>query len=217
VVVSAIALVPIAAYYAPGLPFTTQTVAVPQWYRTVAPHLTDDQVLLAFPVPWAFQQSAMTWQAVAGMSFSMVGGGGPGSIPSRAGRERAGQAYIGNLSLTQTPGPVTPEQVAVTRRALDGWGVTMVVVPDTSRLPSYERLGNESYIAAVMTAAIGRAPVRQAGAWVWSGVNHAGPSVQATTTELSACAATHHPNTPAAVNRTTHCMLHASAASAPAS
>jgi hypothetical protein len=217
VAVSAIALVPIAAFYAPGLPFTTQPVAVPQWYRTVAPHLTDDQVLLAFPVPWAFQQSTMTWQAVAGMSYSMVGGGGPGSILSRAGRERAGQAYIGNLSLTQTPGPVTPEQVALTRRALDGWGVTMVVVPDTSRLPSYERLGNESYIAAVVTAAVGRAPVRQAGAWVWSGVNHAGPSVQATTTELSACAATRHPNTPAAVNRATHCMLHASAASAPAS
>jgi hypothetical protein len=218
VVVSAIALVPIAFYYAPELPFTTQSVAIPQWYRTVAPHLTDDQVLLAFPVPWAFQQSTLTWQAIAGMSYSMVGGGGPGSIPARAGKERAGQAYLGNLSLTQTPGPVTPEQVAVTRHALDGWGVTMVVVPDTSGLPSYDRLGNESYIAAVVTAAVGRAPVRQAGAWLWSGVNHAGPSVQATATELSACASTGHPNTPAAVTRATHCMMQAAAPSgAPAS
>jgi hypothetical protein len=215
VAVGAIALVPIVVYYAPGLPFTTQAVLVPQWYRSVAPHLAKNQVILAFPVPWAYKQSAMTWQAVAGMPYAMVGGSGPASIPQRAGRERAGQAYIGHLSLIEAPDTVTPEQVSATRRALDGWGVTTVVVPDPSVQPSYQRVRNVSFIAAVITAATGRRPAHQAGAWVWSGVNHAGPPVQGTTAQFSQCAAARHPNTTAAVNHTTQCMLQETAVAAP--
>jgi hypothetical protein len=40
-----------------------------------------------------------------------------------------------------------------------------------------------------MTAATGRAPVRQAGAWVWSDVRSAGPPLTVPTTDFQACIA----------------------------
>lgn len=206
-VVSAIALVPIAVYYAPALPFTTRPVELPLWYRTAGTHLAGNQVVLAFPVPFAYLQSSMTWQAVDGVRYSMVGGGGPDSISQRAGKERAAQSYIGALSFSSSPTTITPGDITVVRRALEGWGVTMVVVPDTAALPIYEQLHDVKSIATVITAATGRAPSRQAGAWVWSGVNRAGPPVLASTGRLTACAGGSIQNTVAAVNRATACLL----------
>jgi hypothetical protein len=206
-VVGAVALVPIIVYYAPALPFTTRGVVVPRWYRTVAPHLPERQVLLSFPVAFAYTQSAMMWQAVEGMRYSMVGGGGPDSIPQRAGKERLGQTYIGNLSLSSSAGIITSGEIAAVRQALNGWGVTLVVVPDTSRLPIYEQVRDVRTIATVITAATGRAPAHQAGAWIWSGVSHAGPMVRSSPGALTACAAGRHQNTIAAVDLGARCVL----------
>ena len=61
------------------------------------------------------------------------------------------------------------------RQALHGWGVTKVVVPDQPRLPAYERIRSVTQAAALMTAATGILPVRQADAWVWNGVDRARP------------------------------------------
>jgi hypothetical protein len=164
-------------------------VLLPTWFRTVAPHLVGHQVVLVFPVPFALRQSSMTWQAVDGMSFAMVGGGGPGSIASRAGKEVAGQTYIANLSVSESPQSVTPDEVTAVRQALDGWGVTSVVVPDTRHLPPYEQLDEVRTTVLLMTASIGRPPARSADAWVWTGVDRAGPHVDATAARLAACGA----------------------------
>jgi hypothetical protein len=185
--IALIAIGPIAAYYSAGLPFTTRAVVLPTWYRTVAPTIPDHQVLLSFPVPFDLAQSAMTWQAVNGMHYSMVGGGGPDSILKRAGPERAGQTIIGNYSISAGPSDATPEEVTAVRHALDGWGVTMIVVPDQSGLPLYERVTQARSIVVLMTAATGQRPVRQAGAWVWTGVDRAGPPVSSTSGALARC------------------------------
>jgi len=208
--VAGIALAPIAIYYAPALPFTTRPVAVPLWYRTVAPQLPKNQVLLSFPVPFALMQSTMTWQAIDNMHYSMAGGSGPGSILQRAGQERAGQLTLANLSLAGTTN-VTSSEIPGVRKALDGWGVTMVVVPDPSSLPIYEQVRNLRAIVTVMTAAIGRAPVHHADAWVWSAVNHSGPPVATTTLHLNECGGGPVNNSVAAASQAAHCVLSGSA------
>ena len=211
-VVAAVALVPIASYYTDYLPLTATPVVLPTWFRTVAPHLDSNQVVLAFPVPFAFKQSAMTWQAVDRMQYSMVGGGGPQSLLARAGKEQAGQTYIGNISISDsdTPQPITPEEIAAVRDALDGWGVTTVVVPDQTGLPVYERVHLVRSITVLMTAAIGQQPVRKSGAWVWTGVQRAGPAVLPSTTTLAQCSAGPLGGTPASIERSTACVLSSS-------
>jgi hypothetical protein len=177
-VVALIAVVPVAWYWAGGLPLTVQPVVLPTWFRTVAPHLDQHQVVLAFPVPFDLYQSSLTWQAVDGMSFAMAGGSGPGSLLARAGSEESGQNVIGVLSTLGSP-DITTDDILAVREALQGWGVTMVVIPDRAGLPHYEQLPGVRTTTVLMSAAIGRAPVRQAGAWVWSGVDQAGPPVLA--------------------------------------
>jgi hypothetical protein len=212
VALAAVALVPIAWYYAGGLPFATQAVVVPAWFRTVAPHLRGHQVILAFPVPFDLYQSAMTWQAEDDMSFAMVGGGGPGSISERAGKERAGQTYIGNLSIAGGPQAITRPEIVAVRQALDGWGVTTVVVPDPAPLPIYERLHEVRITAMLLSAAIGRPPIRQADAWVWTGVTSAGPPVLAPAAWSTACGAGPADGTVASIDRSTECVLAAPSA-----
>jgi hypothetical protein len=208
VVVALVALVPIAWYYSSGVPLTTQPVVLPAWFRSVAPHLGPDQVVLAFPVPFALFQSAMTWQAVDGMSFAMVGGGGPDALPARAGREAAGQTDIGNLSISSAASQtITPKEVVAVRQALDGWGVTMVVVPDPTHLPTYEQLHLVRDATVLMTAATGQPPVRQADAWVWTGVDRAGPPILASGEHLTACGAGPPDGTVASIDRSTACVL----------
>jgi hypothetical protein len=208
VVVALIALVPIASYYSSGIPLTTQPVVLPTWFRTVAPHLGPGQVVLAFPVPFTLFETAMTWQAVDGMSYAMVGGGGPGALAARAGKEVVGQTDIGNLSISSANSQtISPQEVAAVRHALDGWGVTMVVVPDPSHLPVYEQLHQVRGATVLMTAATGQQPIRQADAWVWTGVDHAGAPVLSSTARLSACGLGPPNGTVASIERSTACVL----------
>jgi hypothetical protein len=186
-VVAAVALVPIATYFADGLPLTVQPVQPPEWFRTVAPGLAPGQVLLVFP--FAFRQSNMTWQAVDRMSYAMVGGGGPDSVLSRAGIERAGQSYLSNVSVAGGPQPIVAGEVAAVRTALDGWGVTGVVLPDPAFLPAYEQVFLVRTIVVLVTAATGQAPVYRDHAWVWTGVHHAPPAADPTGAQLAACTA----------------------------
>jgi hypothetical protein len=203
--VAAAALVPIADYYSSGIPLTTQRVVLPPWYRTVAPHLPGHQVVLAFPVAFDLLQSAMTWQAVDTMSFAMVGGGGPDSLAERAGPELAGQTFMGTVSAgaAQT---VTPTDIGAVRRALDGWGVTMVVVPDPSGLPEYEQLRQVRSLVVLMTAATGQLPVRQAQAWVWAHVQQAGSPLLASASQSTACSTGAPDGTVASIARSAECV-----------
>ncbi len=203
--VAAIALVPIVSYFADGLPLTATPVKTPQWFRTVAPHLPEHQVLLVFP--FAFRQSNMTWQAVDRMQFAMVGGGGPNSVPSRAGKERAGQGFLANVSFAEGDQPIIPGEIEAVRVALDGWGVTGVVLPDPRGLSYYERVYLIRTIVVLMTAATGQAPTYTAGAWVWTGVDHAGPAVQPTPALLAACTAGSANGTVASIRASAACIL----------
>jgi hypothetical protein len=205
--VAAIAVIPIGAYFAPSIPFTTQPIVVPAWFRDVAPHLKGPQVVLAFPVPFAFLSSPMTWQAVEGMPFAMVGGDGPESVPQRAGKERAGQTYIGAMSLDLRRVTITPADIRAVRQALDGWGVTLVVVPVSRQVPLYQQVLTLRTTAVVMTAATGQAPQFRAGGWVWSGVNHAGPAVLPSSATLARCASGPQDGTQASIARSDTCVL----------
>jgi len=186
-VVAAVALVPIASYLSASLPITAEPVVLPPWFRTVAPRLTGAPVLLVFPPPFAYRQSSLTWQAVNRMSYAMAGGSGPGSIARRAGAERAGEVDLASIGFSLGVAPVDPSDVASVRSALQGWGVTTVVLPDPAGLAPYARVHPVRSIAVLMTAVTGRAPTYQAGAWVWSDVDHAGPPLVRTAGQLAAC------------------------------
>ena len=211
--VAAVALVPPAVYLSTGLPFTTETVQLPTWFTTVAPHLHGRPMLLILPAPFAVTQTAMTWQAVDRMDFSMAGQGGPAGVAARAGPERAGQSAITNatffFSPTQT---ITAQDAVAARQALHEWGVTMVVVPDQPRLPAYERIRSVTQAAALMTAATGTLPIRQADAWVWTGVDRARPWQPPSTADIARCVAGLGYDGNGAVRSATSCVLGAGSA-----
>ena len=185
--VVAVALVPIVAYFADGLPLTAVAVQPPEWFTTVAPELPPGQVLLV--LPFAFRQSNMTWQAVNGMRYAMVGGGGPNSLPSRAGKEEAGDRYLAQLSFTNGTQDLVAGEVAAVRHALDGWGVTGIVLPDPGGLPDYEQMHAVRSTVVLLTAATGQAPEYRAHAWVWTGVDRAPAALEPPVAQLAACAA----------------------------
>ncbi len=188
VIVAAVALVPTASSLAGTIPLTTEPVAVPTWFKTVAPHLPAHQVLLVFPTPFMSFDNTMTWQAVAGMPYSMVGEGGPGGTLVYSGQEYPGAVVISWASRPTTP-PEIVSAVAVSkvRRALREWKVTMVVIPDQRNLPIYDRVDSVTQDVALMTAVIGARPSYQAGAWVWTGVDHKAPSTHLSAAKTSEC------------------------------
>jgi hypothetical protein len=206
-VVATVAVVPPAVYLAQSMPITTQPVVLPAWFQNVAPHLRGRQVLLVLPVPFAAIQSSLTWQAVDAMHYSMVGGGGPGGVTQRAGKERKGQVVIANASFAFNGQTVTPADIVSVRRALDDWGVTMVVIPDQNDLPPYDRISSVVSAAALITAATGAPPVHQAQAWVWTGVDRAGRSVVPPTAAFAGCTAGEATSGTVPVERATACVL----------
>jgi hypothetical protein len=211
VLVGAIAIGPIASYYSSGLPLTATRVVLPLWFRAVAPTLSTHHVVLAFPVPFDLAQSAMTWQAVDDMSYSMVGGGGPDSILQRAGRERTGQAILGDYSVSSGRSSPTIPEVSAVREALDGWGVTDIVIPDPDHLPIYERVSHVRSLVVLLTAATGARPIRQADAWVWRDVNHAGPPVLSSASALNQCTSGAPVGSIASIEEASACVLASSA------
>jgi hypothetical protein len=207
--VAALAVVPMATALASNVPLTARPVAVPRWFATVGSHLPPGRVVLAYPAPFALEQSAEDWQAVDGLRFALVGGSGPGSIPSRAGDERAGQAVIGAASFSLSgPPAVTAANVEAVRQALAGWGVTTVVVPDTSNLPRYERGTDPAAAVGLFTLAIGRAPRFVADAWVWEGVDTPADRRTITQDDFTRCTAEVRPG--AARSAVPACVLAAS-------
>jgi hypothetical protein len=151
-------------------------VALPAWFSEVAPHLPPGQVVLTYPAPFALQQSAEGWQAVDSLRFALVGGSGPGSILSRAGKERAGQAVISAASFSlDGPPKATEANILAVRQALAGWGVTRLVIPNPASLPPYEQGTNPSSALGLFALALGRNPQYQADAWVWNDVSRLGP------------------------------------------
>ena len=209
--VSAVALVPLASYLSPIVPMTTEPVVLPAWFAAVAPRLPPGQVVLAFPVPFTIDtdaplQSAMTWQAVDDMHYSMVGAGGPAARVTPPGAARQGQAVVSQLSGSFLMSWITPTEVATLHRALAAWGVTTVVIPDQPRLPRYEQIPLITLASAVLTAAIGSPPVQQASAWVWHEVPRAPAYEPAAADRLVRCTAGLPVRGDAAVTAATACV-----------
>jgi hypothetical protein len=199
--VGAVALVPFAVSFLPGLPFTMDAVVLPRWYTTVAPTLPPGRVLLSYPVPFSGIQVALAWQAVNRMSYSQAGGGGPEGTSSRAMTARPGFDVLNVLSFgysTSEP-RATPAAFAATRRALSIWKVnTVVIAPEPSGNPRQQ--GHDpGYAAAYMTVVLGRQPVIQSGAWVWDDVSRrrgsSGAAGAVTSAQLQACVATEETRT----------------------
>lgn len=208
--VAVVALAPWASYLSAGMPLTVQAVVLPTWFAKVAPTLHGHHVVLAFPVPFASMQSAMTWQAVDNMSFSMAGGGGPNGLITRAGPEAAGQIVLGNLSTSDSSPSstvVSADEVAAVRRTLTGWRVTTVVLPDTTGLQLYDQVFQIRSIVVLITAATGRPPIRQANAWVWEGANESGSVTTPSNAALAVCGSGTTTGTVASINRSARCVV----------
>jgi hypothetical protein len=175
--------------------------------------LSGHQVLLVFPAPFSGDQSAVAWQAVNGMHYSMVGEAGPGGVLARAKKKvRHGQSVIANGSSAIWPdleALKTTDSVAAVRQALDTWGVTTVVVPDQRDLPKYDQTLSVTFAAALITAATGKAPIHQADAWVWTGVDKAPPPVLLTTTSFTQCTSGVASRGVSVIEDVAQCMLQA--------
>ena len=170
--VAGVALVPIGATFASSMPFAMRAVIVPRWYREVGPTLHPDRVLLSYPVAFSGIQSAMDWQAVDAMSYSQAGGGGPQGVPNRAGSAKAGFIELSKLDFGFRDQPTgTAANFAAVRHAIAVWRVNTVVIAPDPGAPTLQQGHDPMYAAAFMTAALGRMPVIEAGAWVWNNVN----------------------------------------------
>jgi hypothetical protein len=187
-VVAAAALAPIGSNLANNVPLTTRPVTLPRWFAVVAPHLPPGQVVLAVPAPFTLIQAAMAWQAVDSLHFALVGGGGPEGLPVRAGKEQAGLVVVSRASFSlEGPPKPTVANVMALRRALAGWGVTQVVIPDPATLPRYDRGTSTPSALGLFTLAIGRPPQYVDDSWVWSGVRTPSPALLISMPAFDAC------------------------------
>ncbi len=170
--VAAVALVPMGVIFGERLPFAMQAVTLPRWYSEVAPTLPPGRVLLSYPAPFSGLQNAMAWQAVNRIHYSQAGGGGPQGVVKRAGSAKAGFDVLSLLDFgVGRPEPAgTPAQYAAVRHALAVWQVNTVVIATDPAAPRVEQGRDPVYAAAFMTAALGRQPTLEAGAWVWNDV-----------------------------------------------
>jgi hypothetical protein len=169
---AALALVPIALLY--RLPFTTRPVDVPPWFTTVATSVPHDDVVLTYPFASSGLRAPMTWQAVGGLRYSLIGGGSvtpdPPAHPTEAQRALT-QATddLDNLSDGFMPLPTgSSDEDGRLRLALHDWGATTIVIPDESTWPPALRGRSVPVAVATFTAALGAGPRWQADAWVWS-------------------------------------------------
>jgi len=191
IIVSAVAVVPMAVYLAPTVPFPSQSVVFPAWFRTVAPHLAGRQTLLVLPMPF-FLEVPLTWQALNQMHYSLASGVGPEGSPSRAGKALGGQILLDDMSAPSVNVPVVdPGGIRAVRQAMDDWGVTTVVIPADEDAHRYEwRVISVPVAVELMTLVTGERPVHQEHAWVWYGVKHDGPPAIRSTAVFDRCATT---------------------------
>ncbi len=228
VAVAAIAIVPPAAYLAQGFPITVERVVLPTWFQTVAPRLEGHRVVLALPAPFTTatpgltwetkngekyalnisgKEAAMTWQALSGQRFSMVGPGGLGTGVQHLPGENRGQDVITQVTFAYGPAPkLTRSDFAAVQRALSEWGVTTVVLPDQPKLPPYDQVASLPRMAALISAATGVRPVFVASAWVWDDVNVPAPRSYPSAARYSECVSG-LPDQSNAVRRADACVL----------
>jgi len=147
---------------------------VPAWFTTVGTRVPTTDVVLTYPFASSGLRSPMTWQAVGGLRYSLVGGGSitpdPPAHPTAAQRSDARAALdLVNLSDGFLPLPTgSPDQSARLRRALRDWGVTTIVIPSERGWPPALQGRSVPTAVAYVAAALGSAPAHRADAWVWA-------------------------------------------------
>jgi len=163
-------LLPTVITLAPVLPLRAVPATQPTWFATVGAHLPPGQVLLVYPAPFSGLQASQAWQARDQMRWAQAGVGGPAGTRPRAGRGAVGRGWqlLDDASFPLVPAPrLRPRDVADVDAALRAWGVTMVVVPDQEHLGPGSHARSTAWAVSFFTAALGAAPHRQPGAWVW--------------------------------------------------
>lgn len=177
VILAAVTIGPIAAYWSQGLPIATRRVTLPTWFAAPSARHLDHQVLLVFPDAVS-QESPMTWQALDGMGWSMVDEGGPGGATTRGGKQRQAENLLAivssptyaNVGYSPKAKVISSDKIARVRSALEAWKVTTIVIPDEPRLPYYDSIPSVLVASTLMAAATGQQPRYQDGAWVWTNV-----------------------------------------------
>ena len=207
--VALVALVPIFAYYADSLPFTTQSVVLPTWFRTVGPHLDRGQCVLTFPVPLG---SSSERSDLAGRRWHVLLPGGwwwPGvdRLTSRQGGE-AGQVYIGDVSISTGGEHQLGRRVAVIPSGTQRMGRHDDRHPrHPVGCPPTRRLHAVRSAVILMTAATGSLPFRQADAWVWTDVENSPPSRLLSAASYADCNRGPQEGTVASIQRSAACVL----------
>jgi hypothetical protein len=169
--VAAVALVPVARAEASSVPLTMAAVRVPAWFSSAGDHLAPGTPVLVYPFPASGIQTAMTWQAVPGLTFAQVGGGGPESEARRVPTDHRGYVVLQTLSFSFAPSPrPTAANLEAVRAYLVSTGVQVVVIPGAVPNPGTDAGRSATYAVGFMTAALGRAPTIENGAWVWRDV-----------------------------------------------
>jgi hypothetical protein len=84
--------------------------------------------------------------------------------------------------------------------------VTTIVVPDQADLPLYEKGRGTAYAVGLLTAAMGRPPVYDHAAWVWSGVSSTGAPVPMTESAFDNCVLG-APGSPSSAQSVATCVL----------
>ena len=222
------AIAPPAAYVSQGIPFTIEPIVLPNWFRTVAPHLTGHPVVLVLPAPFSAtttklkwtdatgqsyplifsgKQAAMTWQALSGQRFSIVGSGGLGAGTVRPSGENAGteRHLPGHVRLRGAPGR-DHRPTSRPSPVLFGLEVDTVVLPDQPELPEYDQVASVPDMAALITGATGLRPTHTAEAWVWKGIDSLSGSTTPASGRFATCTAAGDGSDPALVDRGA-CML----------
>jgi hypothetical protein len=156
------------------VPFTASTVTAPPWVTGAGARLPANAVVLFNPFPSSWFDQPELWQARYGMRYAVVGGRGivaglnnqaeHGWTPGTPEGAMTALSVWWEPHYADLPLPSLPDSAAVTsfRSALQHWGVTNVVVTAGGRDPSYA--------VRWLTAALGTAPQREDGAWVWNNV-----------------------------------------------
>ena len=209
-----VAVAPPAAYVAQNIPFTVEPIVLPTWFRTVAPHLAGHPVVLALPAPFSAtkaslkwtdadaatsyplifsgKQAAMTWQALSGQRFSIVGSGGLGAGTVRPGAENAGpeRHLPGDVRLRCTARRDLRRHRGRDPLPCGAGGWTPWCFPTSRSYPEYDQVASVPDMAALITGATGLPPVHIADAWVWNGVRGVESSVAPTCTRFEPDTAT---------------------------
>jgi hypothetical protein len=130
-----VAIVPVAVSY--RVPFHVERVAVPRWFTTAGDHVASGTAVLVLPFAWGSEDTAMIWQAEAGLRFALVGGFG--YVP---GADRAQASVLSPLpaaTLLQTlsagRAPLTVPQRAALGRLLERFAPLEVVAIDADVRP----------------------------------------------------------------------------------